>query len=156
MAPKVFFFLIIYLLIYFRLCGVFTADRAFFLVAASGGYSLDVVRELLIAVAFVAEPGLCGMWASVFAVLGFYSIGLIVVAHRLSCSEACGIFADLGWHPYLLHWQVDSLPVSHQGRAPTPHTKLIKVVTSKMAMVCLRLHFIMIVLVAARKWIGGG
>ena len=115
MAPKVFFFfLIIYLLIYFRLCWVFTADRAFFLVAASGGYSLDVVRELLIAVAFVAEPGLCGMWASVFAVLGFYSISLIVVAHRLSCSEACGIFPDPGLNLCLLHWQADTLPLSHQ------------------------------------------
>ena len=59
MGRNVFFFLIIYLLIYFRLCWVFIADRALFLVAASGGYSLDVVRELLIAVAsFVAEPGL--------------------------------------------------------------------------------------------------
>ena len=95
----------------------------------------------------------CGL--QYLAVLGFYSIGLLVVAHRLSCSEACGIFPDQGLHPYLLHWQVDSLPVSDQGSTPIPHTKLIKVVTSKMAMVCLHLHFTMIVLVAVRKWIGG-
>ena len=33
----------------------------------------------------------------------------------LSCSVACGIFLDQGSNPCLLHWQVDSLPLSHQG-----------------------------------------
>ena len=33
----------------------------------------------------------------------------------LSCSVACGIFPDQGWNPCLLHWQVDYLPLSHQG-----------------------------------------
>ena len=28
---------------------------------------------------------------------------------------ACGIFLDRGLSPCLLHWQMDSLPVSHQG-----------------------------------------
>ena len=32
-----------------------------------------------------------------------------------SCSEACGIFLDQGLNPCPLHWQVDSLPLSHQG-----------------------------------------
>ena len=32
------------------------------------------------------------------------STGLVVVAHRLSCSEACGIFPDQGLNPCLLHW----------------------------------------------------
>ena len=51
-----------------------------------------------------------------------YSTGLciayslqIVVAHRLSHSAACGIFLDQGSNPCLLHWQADSLPLSHQG-----------------------------------------
>ena len=35
--------------------------------------------------------------------------------HRLSCTSACGIFPDQGLNPCLLHWQVDSLPLSHQG-----------------------------------------
>ena len=35
--------------------------------------------------------------------------------HGLSCSVACGVFPDQGWNPCLLHWQVDSLPLSHQG-----------------------------------------
>jgi len=33
---------------------------------------------------------------------------LIVVAHRLSCSEACGIFLDKVSNPCSLHWQADS------------------------------------------------
>ena len=49
------------------------------------------------------------------------SIGLIVVAHGLSCSMACGIFADQGSNPCLLHWQVNSLPLSHHG-SPAQHS----------------------------------
>ena len=33
----------------------------------------------------------------------------------LSCSTACGIFPDQGLNLCLLHWQADSLPLSHQG-----------------------------------------
>ena len=43
------------------------------------------------------------------------STGLIVVAHRLSGSVVCGIFQDQGLDWCLLHWQADSLPLSHQG-----------------------------------------
>ena len=39
--------------------------------------------------------------------------------HRLSCSEARGIFPDQGLNPCLLHWQVTSSPVSHQGSPST-------------------------------------
>ena len=35
--------------------------------------------------------------------------------HGLTCSEACGIFPHQGLNPRLLHWQADSLPLSHQG-----------------------------------------
>ena len=38
---------------------------------------------------------------------------LIVVAHGLSCSKAHEIFLNQGSNP--CHWQVDSLPLSHQG-----------------------------------------
>ena len=37
------------------------------------------------------------------------------MVHGLSCSEACGVFPDQGSNPRLLHWQADSLPLSHQG-----------------------------------------
>ena len=43
------------------------------------------------------------------------STGSEVVAHGLSCSPACGIFLDQGLNPHLLHWQVDSLLLSHLG-----------------------------------------
>ena len=37
------------------------------------------------------------------------------LVHRLSCSTACGIFLDQGSNLCLLHWQMDLLPLSHQG-----------------------------------------
>ena len=46
---------------------------------------------------------------------GFYRTGSVAVAHRLSCSTVCGIFPSQGSNPCLLHWQADSLPLSHQG-----------------------------------------
>ena len=46
---------------------------------------------------------------------GFSSWGSVVVAHRLSCPMACGIFPDQGWDPRPLHWQVDSWPLDHLG-----------------------------------------
>ena len=41
--------------------------------------------------------------------------GLGVVAHQLGCSMARGILPDQGLNPRLVHQQVDSLPLSHQG-----------------------------------------
>ena len=38
----------------------------------------------------------------------------IVVADGLCCPSACGIFLE-GSNPHPLHWQADSLPLSHQG-----------------------------------------
>ena len=46
---------------------------------------------------------------------GLSSTGSAVIVHGLSCSVACGIFLDQGSSPSLLHGQVDSLPLSHQG-----------------------------------------
>ena len=39
----------------------------------------------------------------------------VVLAHKLSCPEARGIFPDQGSDTCLLHWQVNYLPWSHQG-----------------------------------------
>ena len=68
-------------------------------VAASGGHSL--LRPLLL------------------RSTGSRCAGSVVVAHRPSCSTACGIFADQGSNPCPLHWQADSQPLRHQG-SPTP------------------------------------
>ena len=38
-----------------------------------------------------------------------------VMAHRLSCSTAGGVFLDQGSNPSLLHCQVDSEALDHQG-----------------------------------------
>ena len=87
------------------------------LVAPSGGYSLVVFH-------------CCGFscrGAQALGYIGFNSCGTwaqqasVVVAHGLSCPEACGILLDQGlldqglFDPCLLHWQADSLPMNHQG-----------------------------------------
>ena len=38
---------------------------------------------------------------------GLKRAGSVVVAHRLTCPTACGIFPEQGLNPYPLHWQVD-------------------------------------------------
>ena len=50
---------------------------------------------------------------------GALGTGSLAVAHWLGCSKACGIFPDQGLNPCLLHWQADSLPLSHQGKPST-------------------------------------
>ena len=92
-----------YLFIYFWLCWIFIAARAFSLVA---------VLRLLIAVTSRCRAWTLGMQNSV------------VVVHGLSCSAACGVFPNQGLSPCLLHWQVNSLPLSHQRN---PSTSLITV-----------------------------
>ena len=77
---------------------------------------VPLVLTLLVAVAsLVVEQGLWGTQASAVAALGLQSTGSTVVAHRLSCSVACEIFLNQGPNLCLLHWQADSLPLSHQG-----------------------------------------
>ena len=66
----------------------------------------------------------CGAWAlgtraAVVAAGGlrsfsFQSTGSMVAVHGLSYSTACGIFLNQGSNLGLLHWQADSLPLSHQ------------------------------------------
>ena len=45
---------------------------------------------------------------------GLQSTGSKFVSYGLSCSSAGGIFPDQGSNRCLLHWQADSLPLSHQ------------------------------------------
>jgi len=59
-------------------------------------------------------------WALYLRFPGSMSTGSTVEVHGLRNSVACGIFQDQGSNPRLLHWQVDSLPLSHQG-SPQAH-----------------------------------
>ena len=52
---------------------------------------------------------------SVVVAPGLQSTGSVAVAHRLSCCTACGISPDQVSNLGLLHWQADSLLLSHQG-----------------------------------------
>ena len=57
----------------------------------------------------------CGAWTLGWA--GFSSCGTrtLVVAHGLRCSATFRIFPDQGSNLCLLYWQVNSLPLNHQG-----------------------------------------
>ena len=88
----------------------------------SGDSSLAVVLELLVAVAFlIMEHRLKGMKASV------------VGAHRFSCYEVCGIFPNQASNLCPLHWQMDSLPLAHQGSPKLPILKWSPTLTTMYA-----------------------
>ena len=99
-----------YLFIYFWLCWVFVAAWAFLQLWLAG------------ATLQLQSPGSRAHWlqqlwhvGSVVVASRLQSTGSVVGVHKLSCSAACGIFLDHRLNPCLLHWQVDSLPLSHQG-----------------------------------------
>ena len=63
-------------------------------------------------------------WAAIYGVAQSWTRlkRLSAAEHRfnscgtwLSCSSTYGIFQDQGLIPCLLHWQADSLPLSHEG-----------------------------------------
>ena len=64
---------------------------------------------------FIAVCGFLTEAASLAAEHGLWSVGSVVIAHRLCCSAACGITLDQGWNPCPLHRQADSYPPDHQG-----------------------------------------
>ena len=76
-------------------------------VAASGGHSSSRCA------------GLSLSWPLLLRSISSRCTGSVVVAHRPSCSTACGIFPDQGSNPCPLHWQADSQPLRHQG-SPCP------------------------------------
>ena len=96
-------FILIYLFIYFWLCWVFVSVRGLSLVVASGGHSSSRCMGLSL-----SQPLL--LWSTVSR-----RAGSVVVAHRPSCSAACGIFPDQGLNLCPLHWQADPQPLRHQG-----------------------------------------
>ena len=65
------------------------------------------------ALSLAAEQGLCSSCSAQAWQLG--RLGSVVVAYRLSHCVACETFPDQGSNLCPLHWQVDSLPLDHQG-----------------------------------------
>ena len=57
----------------------------------------------------------CSFVGSVVTAPGLQSRGSVLVTRELTCSAACGIFPDQGSNQCLLHWQGDSLLLSHHG-----------------------------------------
>ena len=73
------------------------------------------VHRLIVAASLVVEHRLQGVQASVVVALGLWSTGSVVGAHSPSCSTAYRIFPGQGSNLCPLHWQLDSLALSHQG-----------------------------------------
>ena len=89
---------------FFWLHWVFVAVCGLSLVVASGGYFSSQCAGFSL-------WWLLLLWSPGSRRVGFSSCstqGLVVVAHGLCCSVACGIFPDQGSNPCPLHWQVDS------------------------------------------------
>ena len=92
--------------------------RRLSLVAMRGGYSVVGVVGFSLqwkAQALGRRLQLLQHVRSAAVAPGLESTGAIAVMHRLRCSVTCGIFPDHGSNPCLLMWQVDSLPLNHQG-----------------------------------------
>ena len=117
--PHFFFFFNfwVYLFIYFFilwLCWVFVSVRGLSPVAASGGHSSSRCTGLSLSRPLLLRS------------TGSRRAGSVIVAHRPSCSAACGIFPDQGSNPCPLHWQADSQPLHHQG-SPVPHFLILAI-----------------------------
>ena len=96
------FYLFIYLFL-FWLCWVFLSVREPSPVVASGGHSSSRCT------------GLSLSWPLLLRSTGSRRTGSVVVAHRPSCSAACGILPDQGSNLCPPHRQADSQPLRHQG-----------------------------------------
>ena len=89
----------------------------FSLAATSRSYFLDAVHGFSLTCLLFFQSRGSRAAGSAVEVPGLWSTGSIVVVHRLSCFAPGGIFPGLGMNWCVLHWQVDSLPLSHQ-RSP--------------------------------------
>ena len=104
-----FIYLFVYLFIYFRLHWVFLAVCRLSLVAVSGGYSSLQCAGFSLRWLLLLQN--TGSRHVSFSSCGSRALErrLVVVAHGLSYSTACGIFPDQGSNLCPLHWQADSI-----------------------------------------------
>ena len=88
--------------------------------------------------------------AAVVAIPRLQSTGSTVVAYELGCSVARGIFLVQGSNLCFLHWQADSLPLSHQG---SPEMQLIFKILGFYLAPLLNLHFFFLILGGRVSWV---
>ena len=86
-----------------------------------------LVHRLLVAAASLVEKlGIWGTQASGVLASRLQSTGSVVAGQKLSCSTTCAVFPDQGSTPGLLHWQGNSLPLSHQENPKVAKTILMR------------------------------
>ena len=117
-----------FFLINLWLCWVFVSVRGLSLVVANRGCSSSRCA------------GLSLSWPLLLRSTGSRRAGSVLVAHRPSCSAACGIFPDQGLNSCPLHWQADSQPLRHQGSPE--FFKSGKSIEIKLCMMCEPLFFL--------------
>ena len=83
----------------------------------AGAALLQLRRFLTVMASLVAKHKLQehGLPSSAVVAPGLQSTGSGVVPLGLSCTVECGIFPDQGLNLCLLHWQMDSYVLYHQG-----------------------------------------
>ena len=100
------YFILLFIYLLLAVLGLHCCS-GFSLVVASRRYSLAALCGFLPAVACCRCTGSKAHTLQQLWILGSRA--------QLNSSVACGIFPDQGPDLCLLHWQVDSLPLSHQG-----------------------------------------
>ena len=112
-------FLYLFISFYFLAVPALHCCMGFSLVVVSGDCPRVAVWVLYVAVASRCRARLLRHVDSVVVAPEFWGTGS-VLAHGFSCSELYGIFPDQESNACLLHRQVDSLPVRHQGSPSSP------------------------------------
>ena len=92
--------LFVCLFVCFWLCWVIAAVQRFSSCGGRGLHSQLQSADLRASVVAMWQLSSCGSWA--------LEHSSVAVAHRLSCSVACGILPDQGSDPGVLHWQANS------------------------------------------------
>ena len=115
MQEVIFFFKLIYLFLFLAVLGLRCCAQAFSSCSERGLLFIVVCGLLIFVASLVGEHGLQAhglqqLWhtGSVAVARRLQSACSVVVAHRLSCSAACGIFPGQGSNLCALHWQADS------------------------------------------------
>ena len=100
---------------YFWPCWVCVAAQAFLWLRGAGALLVVVGGLLLFWALECSGFGSCSTWAQAWLFSGSGARAQQLWGTALIAPWHCGILPDQGLNPCLLHWQVDSLPLSQQG-----------------------------------------